>query len=220
MIDRKTVLTWVNKIAAIIPCRTQEEIAQFIKSKPEGKLVTPRPEFNVGDHWFSIRRHNDAVTNEDVLEIFIGNRESGDEYMGYDRIDPRWRDAEGRDRKRWELSRAYMHPKYRGQNYSLFMAEMVMALARKNHARSVVAFPRHVAMLVTLLNYGFRTMEGNYDATLHRILRDGKRWYGTNTSQRRLYYAQEFRPFIQDGSFIMEKPVAGPGLWDYLMGKI
>ena len=68
-------------------------------------------------------------------------------------VDPaqrRWHDAEGRDLKRWELTRAYMHPRYRGQNYSLFMAEMVMALAKKNHARSVVAYPRHVAMLVTL----------------------------------------------------------------------
>jgi hypothetical protein len=160
------------------------------------------------------------VTNADELEVFIGNRESGDEYMGYDRIDPRWIDAEGRDMKRWELNRAYMRPKYRGLNYSLFMADMVMALARKNRARSVVAFPRHVAMLVTLLNYGFRTMEGNYDATLHRILKQGKRWYGTNTTQRRLYYAQEFRPFIQDGSFIMERSVSGPTLWGYLMGKV
>jgi len=220
MIDRKTVAIWVNQIAGIIPCKTYEEVMRFIKSKPEGKLVAPKPEFNIDDHWFCIRRHNDAVTDEDILEIYIGNRESGDEYMGYDRIDPRWHDAEGRDMKRWELSRAYMHPKYRGQNYSLFMAEMVMALARKNHAKSVVAFPRHVAMLVTLLNYGFRTVEGNYDATLHRILKQGKRWYGTNTAQRRLYYAQEFRPFIQDGSFIMEKSVAGRTLWDYLMERV
>ena len=220
MIDRKTVAAWVTQIAGIIPCRTHEEVMHFIKSKSEGKLVAPKPELNIGDHWFCIRRHNDPVTNADELEVFIGNRESGDEYMGYDRIDPRWIDAEGRDMKRWELNRAYMRPKYRGLNYSLFMADMVMALARKNRARSVVAFPRHVAMLVTLLNYGFRTMEGNYDATLHRILKQGKRWYGTNTTQRRLYYAQEFRPFIQDGSFIMERSVSGPTLWGYLMGKV
>lgn len=220
MIERRTVLNWVTQIAAVIPCRTHEEVMHFIKSKPEGKLVAAKPEIKIDDHWFSIRRHNDAVSGEDILEIFIGNNESGDEYMGYDRIDPRWHDAEGRDLKRWELTRAYMHPKYRGQNYSLFMAEMVMALARKNHAKSVVAYPRHVAMLVTLLNFGYRTMEGNYDATLHRILKQGKHWYGNNTAQRRLYYAQEFRPFIQDGSFIMEKATAKPGLWDYLMERV
>jgi len=220
MIDRRTVLAWVNQIADTIPCRTYEDVMSFIKSKPEGKLVTPKPELKIDDHWFCIRRHNDPVTNDDELEIYLGNRESGEEYMGYDRIDPRWRDAEGRDMKRWELNRAYMHPKYRGQNYSLFMAEMVMALARKNHAKSVVAYPRHVAMLVTLLNLGYRTTEGNYDATLHRILKQGRHWYGNNTAQRRLYYAQEFRPFIQDGSFIMEKLTAKPGLWDYLMEKV
>jgi GNAT superfamily N-acetyltransferase len=220
MIDRKTVMVWVNQIADMIPCRTYEDVMHFIKSKPEGKLVTPKPEIIIDDHWFSIRRHNDAVSGEDILEIFIGSRESDDEYMGYDRIDPRWHDAEGRDMKRWELTRAYMHPKYRGRNYSLFMSEMVMALARKNHAKSVVAYPRHVAMLVTLLHDGFRTMEGNYDATLHRILKQGQHWYGNNTTQRRLYYAQEFRPFIQDGSFIMEKPVSKPGLWNYLLEKV
>jgi len=220
MIDRKTVLTWVTQITGIIPCRTHEEVMRFIKSKPERKLVAPKPELSIGDHWFCIRRHHDTVTDEDILEVVVGKHGPDEEWLGYDRIDPRWHDAEGRDMKRWELSRAYMRPQYRGQNYSLFMAEMVMSLARKNHARSVVAFPRHVAMLVTLLNYGFRTMEGNYDATLHRILKQGKRWYGLNTTQRRLYYAQEFRPFIQDGSFIMEKPVSGPTLWGYLMGKI
>jgi hypothetical protein len=220
MIDRKTVLEWVNEVASFIPCRTRDEVERFIKTKPEGKIVLPKPEITVGDHWFSIRRYNDAVTNEDILEVYIGNKESGDEYMGYDRIDPDWRDAEGRDKKRWELTRAYMRPKFRGQNYSLFMAEMVMALARKNKAQSVVAYPRHVAMLVTLLNYGYHTIEGSYDGTLHRILKQGKRWYGNNAAQRRLYYAQEFRPFIQDGSFIMEKNVRTPNLWDYLMEKV
>lgn len=220
MIDRKTVMVWVNQIADMIPCRTYEEVMHFIKSKPEHKIVPARPEIIIDDHWFSIRRHNDTVSGEDILEIYLGNRESDDEYMGYDRIDPRWHDAEGRDMKRWELTRAFMLPKYRGRNYSLFMAEMVMALAHKNHAKSVVAYPRHVAMLVTLLNFGYRTMEGNYDATLHRILKQGKHWYGSNTNQRRLYYAQEFRPFIQDGSFIMEKPVSKPGLWNYLWEKV
>jgi hypothetical protein len=220
MTDRKTVLTWVHHLADIIPCRTYEEVTRYVKSKPEAKVVIPRPEVELGDHWFSIRRYHDVVGNEDILEVYIGTGESGEEYMGYDRIDPRWHDAEGRDLKRWEITRAYMRPKYRGRNYSLFMVELVMALARKNRARSVVAYPRHVAMLVTLLRYGFSTMEGSYDTTLQRIFKQGKRWYGTNAAQRRLYYAQEFRPFIQDGSFIMEKSVAKPGIWNYLMQKV
>jgi hypothetical protein len=220
MLDRKTVLAWVTQIADAIPCKTYEDVARFIATKPEGKVILPKPEIIIGDHWFSVRRYHDAVTSEDILEVYIGSKDSGDEYMGYDRIDPRWHDAEGRDMKRWELTRAYMRPKYRGRNYSLFMAEMVLALARKNRAFSVVAFPRHVAMLITLLNYGFHTMDGKYDATLVRILKQGKRWYALNPSQRQLYYAQEFRPFIQDGSFIMERRVSKPTLWEIMMEKV
>jgi GNAT superfamily N-acetyltransferase len=220
VIDKRTVLTWVRQIAEMIPCKTYDDVMRYIKGRPEAKVIAPKPEFWVGDHWFCIRRYHDVVSEEEILEVYVGNRENGDEYMGYDRIDPRWHDAEGRDMKRWELTRAYMRPKHRGQNYSLFMIETVMALARKNRANSVVAYPRHVAMLVTLLQYGFRTMEGNYDNTLDRIYKQGKRWYGHNSAQRRLYYAQEFRPFIQDGSFIMEKTVKSTGLWEYLTAKI
>lgn len=220
MVDRKTVLTWVTELTRAIPSKTQDGIAAFIKTKPEGKKVLPTPEIRIGDHWFCFRRYNDAVTTDDILEVYIGNRDSGSEYMGYDRIDPCWKDAEGRDKDRWELTRAYMRPKYRGHNYSLFMADMVMALAAKHRGKSVVAYPRHVAMLVTLLNYGFRTFEGNYDETLLRIYKQGKRWYANNTNQRRLYYAQEFRPFIQDGSFIMEKKVKPASLWDFLLEKV
>lgn len=219
MIDRKTVLKWVDEVTRHIPCETHERVTKYIATRPEGKVILPKPEIRVDDHWFAIRRYRDPVTNEDILEVFIGNEESGTEYMGYDRIDPRWRDAEGRDLGRWELTRAYMRPKYRGRNYSLFMVEMVMALCRKNQAMSVVAYPRHVAMLVTLLNYGFKTLEGNYDSTLHRIHRQGRRWY-SDLSQRRMYYAQEFRPFIQDGSFIMEKRVSATNLWEFLWQKI
>jgi hypothetical protein len=219
MLDRPTVQVWVKRVAEAIPARNYNELSRYIRSLPEGKFTYPKPEIVVDDHWFSIRRYHDVVTGESILEVHVGSEESGAEYMGYDRIDPRWLDAEGRDERRWELTRAYMRPKYRQRNYSLFMAEMVIALARKNRARSVVAYPRHVAMLITLLNYGFRTMNGDYDDTLHRILKQGRDWYGTNTAQRRLYYAQEFRPFIQDGSFVMERGV-GNGFWDFLMGRV
>jgi len=66
----------------------------------------------------------------------------------------------------------------------------------------------------------FETVEGNYDETLYRILEQGRKWYGLNTPQRRLYYAQEFRPFIQDGSFIMRRRARSQNLWDFLMQKV
>jgi len=220
MPDRKTIVSWVHKIVEQIPCKTYDELDRYVAGLPQGKLTYPAPELAVGDHWFSMRRYIDAVTSDAILEVYVGSKDSGSEYMGYDRIDPRWTDAEGRDEHRWELTRAYMRPKYRGRYYSIFMIELVMALARKNKAFSVVAYPRHVAMLVTLLNYGFRTMDGSYDETLQRILKQGKAWYGKNAAQRQLYYAQEFRPFIQDGSFIMEKKVAGFSLMGYLLEKV
>ena len=220
MLNKEKVQEWIKVIVDMIPARDHKELQRFIDSQPEAKIVYPKPDIRVDDHWFCIRRYHDVVTGDSILEVHVGSEESGDEIMGYDRIDPRWTDAEGRDEQRWELTRAYMRPRYRQRNYSLFMAELVLALARKNKAKSVVAYPRHVAMLITLLNYGFKTMEGGHDETLRRILNDGRRWYALNVSQRRLYYAQEFRPFIQDGSFIMEKQVGGISIWNYLMGKI
>jgi len=72
------------------------------------------------------------------------------------------------------------------------MVEMVTALARKNRANAVVGLPRHVAMLVTLLHYGFHTMEGNYDATLQRIYKQGRA--GTDrTPPSAALLRQEFR---------------------------
>ncbi|HDR00255.1 MAG TPA: hypothetical protein ENN51_08250, partial [candidate division WOR-3 bacterium] len=108
MIDKTTIVEWVRKIVEVIPARDYNELTRYIKSLPEGKLTYPKPEITVGDHWFSIRRYHDVVTGEDILEVHVGSEESGAEYMGYDRIDPRWTDAEGRDEQRWELSRAYM----------------------------------------------------------------------------------------------------------------
>lgn len=220
MPDRKRFLVWVERIVDTIPCKRRDEIDRFIRSLPLAKDAAPSPELRVGSHWFCVRRYQDVVTSEDMFEVYVGGDEFGPEYIGYDRIDPHWRDAEGRDLHRWELTRAYMRPKYRGRNYSAFMLELVIALARKNKARSVVAYPRHVAMLVTLLKYEFRTPDENYDRTLGRILRQGRAWYAGNTVQRQLYYAQEFRPFIQDGSFVMEKRISRPTLWEFLLAKI
>lgn len=220
MINPKDYRSWIKTIVAAVPCATTKEVEEFIRSLSEAKLVAPKPEIVVGDHWFSMRRYHDPVSQEELLEVYIGSAAIGEEWLGYDRIDPRWLDAEGRDMKRWELTRAYMRPKFRGRNYSPFMVELVLALCKKNQGYSVVAYPRHVAMLVTLLRMGFKTLGGNYDATLKRILTQGMRWYRHDANQRRLYYAQEFRPFIIEGSFIMEKRVAPFTIWEFLWQKI
>lgn len=220
MLKRETWQNWVRRIVEVVPCRTIGDFDRYLRTKPEAKLVYPKPDLVIDDHWFSFRRYHDPVTSDDIFEVYFGSAESGEEYMGYDKIDPRWQDAEGRDEKCWELTRAYVRPRFRGRNYSPFMLELVVALAHKNRSNWVVAYPRHVAMLVTLLHHRFETIEGNYDETLHRILREGRTWYGTNTAQRRLYYAQEFRPFIQDGSFIMRRRAGRQNFWDFLMQKV
>jgi len=219
-IDPKVYRNWIKDIVNNIPCETDKGVMDFIRSLPEVKTVPPQPEIRSQDHWFAIRRYHDPVSSEELLEVYIGNNRTGNEWMGYDRIDPRWLDAEGRDMDRWELTRAYMRPKYRGNSYAPFMVELVIALCKKNRGYSVVAYPRHVAMLVTMIKMGFKTLDGNYDATLKRILAQGMSWYRNDTSQRRLYYAQEFRPFIIEGSFIMEKRVAPMGIWEFLWQKI
>jgi len=220
MPDRKTSLAWVERLVSSIPCRDTRQLDRFIQSRPFAKIVAPKPEIRVGDHWFCTRRYKDVVSEDELLEVYVGSGESSSEHMGYDRLDPHWQEKSEDKKHRWELSRAYMRPRFRGRNYSVFMLELVLALARKNRAYSVVAYPRHVAMLVTLLKNGFRTTEGNLDMTLSRILHQGKTWYARNASQRQLYYAEEFRPFIQDGSFIMEKRVSRPTLWEFLMEKV
>lgn len=220
MNEPKVYRKWIKTIVATIPCQTDTDIVHFINSLSEAKTQAPNPEIVVEDHWFCVRRYHDPVSQENLLEIYLGSQKSGNEWMGYDRIDPRWLDAEGRDLRRWELTRAYMRPKYRGLNYAPFMVELVLALCKKNRGYSVVAYPRHVAMLVTLLKMRFQTIDGNYGDTLKRILTQGQRWYPHDTSQRRLYYAQEFRPFIIEGSFIMERRVAPLTLWEFLWQKI
>lgn len=220
MIAPEQYRNWIKIIVDMIPCETDEQVAEYIRSRPDAKLTAPKPELRAEDHWFSIRRYHDPVADEDFLQVYFGSKQSGEEWMGYDRIDPCWLDAEGRDMDRWELTRAYVRPQFRGQNYCPFLVDLVIALGKKNKAYSVVAYPRHVAMLVTLLKMGFRTMDGAHDNTLRRILSQGQRWYGDNPSQRRLYYAQEFRPFIIEGSFIMEKRVRGFSFWDYLWERV
>ncbi|MEO0069919.1 MAG: hypothetical protein ABIK18_03900 [candidate division WOR-3 bacterium] len=221
MVSAKEYKNWIKAIVDQVPCETYERVKDFILASPEAKNSPPKPEITVENHWFCIRRYHDPVAVEDLLEIYIGAREYGpEEWMGYTRIDPRWLDSEGRDMHRWELTRAYLRPQFRGRNYSPYMVDLTLALCKKNRGYSVVAYPRHVAMLVTLLRMGFKTLEGSYDATLRRILNQGMLLYKQDTNQRRLYYAQEFRPFIQDGSFIMEKRVAPPTFWEFIWGKV
>ncbi|MEO0093486.1 MAG: GNAT family N-acetyltransferase [candidate division WOR-3 bacterium] len=210
----------INEIVERVPADSNEALQRYIANLPEAKFKPPEPELKVDEYFVSFRRYVDVVTKEGLLEIWLGKGQ--DEWIGYVRLDPNWEDGTNKKKKRWEITRAYVRPKYRGNHYSIFMCELGINLAKKNKAEAIVAYPRHVAMLITLIDYGFKTEAGTYDATLHRIVKQGRRWYHKNPSARRLYYAQEFRPFIQDGSFIMEKGLVSKGkkLWHFLWEKI
>lgn len=218
--DKITLRDLVNQIVNRVPAQTDEALKSYIASLPEAKIAMPIPELKADQYIVSFRRYMDIVTKEGLLEIWLGKGK--EEWLGYVRLDTNWNDGKETKKKRWEITRAYVRPKYRGNNYSIFMCEVGLSLAKKNKADAVVAYPRHVAMLITLINYGFRTEGGTYDTTLHRIAKQGHRWYRKNASARRLYYAQEFRPFIQDGSFIMEKSIVtkSKGFWRFLWEKV
>lgn len=218
---RKTSLReFIRQIVDKVPATTDSSLTNYINRLPEAKITPPKPELHFDNYFISFRRYLDIVTKENLLEIWLGKDQ--EELIGYVRLDPSWDDGKDEKRKRWEITRAYVRPKYRGNYYSIFMAELGIALARKNKADAVVAYPRHVAMLITLVDYGFRTEAGTYDASLYRIVKQGRRWYRKNPSARRLYYAQEFRPFIQDGSFVMEKSIVSKGksFWRFLWEKV
>jgi predicted GNAT family N-acyltransferase len=210
----------VKQIVHQIPAKNDDTVRNYIAKLPEAKVTLPKPEIRVDEYYVSFCRYVDIVTRESILEVWLG-RNPG-ELLGYVRLDPNWHDAKEQKKKLWEITRAYVRPKYRGNYYSIFMAELGIGLAKKNNADGIVAYPRHVAMLITLIDYGFKTEAGTYDTTLHRIVKQGRRWYHKNLSERRFYYAQEFRPFIQDGSFIMEKKLIskGKGFWRYLWEKL
>jgi GNAT superfamily N-acetyltransferase len=207
----------VEEITRLVPADDPQKLIAFIAKCPLSKTQEKTLSFNIEGYKIAFYQYEDVITKERLLEIWLYDIE---EPIGYVRIDPEWKDPSNDDRKRWELTRAYIRPKYRGRRLSPLFIKITLSLAKKANAFSVTAYPRHVAMLVSLIEAGFATKEGNLDYTLRRIFHQGRRWYRENTSARRLYYAQEFRPFIEEGSFIMEKKIKKRTFWDFLMEKV
>lgn len=208
----------IRKILLIVPTRNLQTVKDFIQDLPQAKITMETPKkFQVNEFTIGFYQYLDIITQEKLLEIWLNYPK---ESIGYVRLDPDWKEEGKEEKHRWEITRAYIRPKFRGQGFSRLLCEIGIELAKANKAYSVVGYPRHVAMLITFLDYGFKTQTGAVDATLHRILRQGRRWYPHDLSQRRLYYASEFRPFIQEGGFIMEKILQKKKWWQILFEKI
>ncbi|MCS7250348.1 MAG: GNAT family N-acetyltransferase [candidate division WOR-3 bacterium] len=209
----------IKKILLIVPTKSLQAVKDFIDELPQAKITLETPKkFQVNEFIISFYQYQDIITNEKLLEIWFSYP---GEPIGYVRLDPDWKEGlKEKEKHRWEITRAYVRPKFRGQGFSRLFCEVGIELAKANKAYSIVGYPRHVGMLITFLDYGFKTQTGALDATLHRILRQGRRWYSHDPSQRRLYYASEFRPFIQEGSFIMEKVLQNKKWWQIFLEKI
>ncbi len=206
----------IEKILRFVPAEDDERLLSFIEKLPLSKTKEKTLNFSIDGYRIAFYQYQDIITKEKFLEVWLF---VGEDPIGYVRIDPQFGTTRGEPRK-WELTRAYIRPKFRGRNLSFLFTRITLSLAKKNKAHSIVAYPRHVAMLITLLKEGFITQTGNYDHTLKRILRQGGRWYRRDVNARRLYYAQELRPFIQEGSFIMERQLTKKTFWQYLWEKI
>ena len=209
----------VRKILLTVPTKDLKTVKDFINDLPQAKITMETPvKFSLYEFIIGFYQYLDIITNEKLLEIWI---HYPTEPIGYVRLDPDWKEGlKAKEEHHWELTRAYIRPKFRGQGFSKLLCEIGIELAKANKAYSIVGYPRHVAMLITFLDYGFKTQAGAIDHTLHRILKQGRRWYPHDPSQRRLYYASEFRPFIQEGSFIMEKILKEKKWWQILFEKI
>ncbi|MEO0119153.1 MAG: GNAT family N-acetyltransferase [candidate division WOR-3 bacterium] len=216
---RETMDKIIKKILLTVPTKNLQTVKDFINDLPQAKITIETPQkFQIDEFVIGLYQYLDIITNEKLLEIWLNYP---NEPIGYVRLDPDWKEGlKEKEEHRWEITRAYIRPKFRGQGFSRLLCEIGIELAKANNAYSVVGYPRHVGMLITFLDYGFKTQTGAVDATLHRILRQGRRWYSHDPSQRRLYYASEFRPFIQEGSFIMEKVLRKKKWWQFLFEKI
>ncbi|MEO0088609.1 MAG: GNAT family N-acetyltransferase, partial [candidate division WOR-3 bacterium] len=166
----------IRKILLIVPTKNLATVKDFIDDLPQAKITMETPKkFQVNEFIIGFYQYEDIITKEKLLEIWINYP---NEPIGYVRLDPDWKEGlKEKEEHRWEITRAYIRPKFRGQGFSRLLCEIGIELAKANNAYSVVGYPRHVAMLITFLDYGFKTQAGTIDVTLHRILRQGRKWY-------------------------------------------
>ena len=63
-IENKEMKLWVSRIVDVIPCKSLDELDRFINNKPMAKVVYPKRDIIVEDHWFCVRRYHDVVTDD------------------------------------------------------------------------------------------------------------------------------------------------------------
>lgn len=211
----------VKHVLETVPTRSDAELKAFIARQPSLSQGVPEYEKMVSEEdatchqvldWFyCLRKFEERNLKQNFLEFWPG---TGGRFWGYLRLNPFFYDEQGKGRHIWELTHAFCYTKVRGLGINRLYVTLTTELARANNADLVVANPRHVSMLVTLTNMGWRVAQGAGSMhSIRRIVKQGKTWYGNNPNARRLYYAQELRPFMQDGSMMMEKKIRPRSIW-------
>jgi GNAT superfamily N-acetyltransferase len=212
MLTKELIAEFVARVTGLVPT-DDDRLRQFIERLVPQTAGTPdlnNPAnkcYTVRDWFFCFRRYAEPSLNQNFLEIHPG---TAGEFWGYLRLNPFSYDDTGRRRRIWELAHAHAHPKFRGQGINALYVALTMALAKANHADLVVANPRHVSMLVTLTDWDFKVQgAGGGQQAVKRIIQQGRAMYRNDVSARRLFYAQELRSVLQDGSVMMEKDLKG-----------
>ncbi|MEO0108850.1 MAG: hypothetical protein ABIK62_06750 [candidate division WOR-3 bacterium] len=217
-VPKALIPQFVRRVLEIVPAhdddllkRHIDRLAPISTSKPD--LANPLDKcYPVGDWFFCLRRFPEPNLQQNFLEIWPGTAGA---FWGFLRLNPYFHDDQGRDRKIWELAHAYVSTKYRGLGINALYVALTLELARVNRADLVVANPRHVSMLITLTENGFhiRGTSAGLQA-IRRTIRQGRNWYRKDISARRMYYAEELRGIMQDGSLMMEKELKGSKFWE------
>jgi GNAT superfamily N-acetyltransferase len=217
MVTKHLVDAFVKAVLDIVPAKSDLDLKRFITGlRPLGAGVPDAEDirlrsYKVGDWFFSLRRYEERSLKQNYLEFWVGTEGA---FWGYLRLNPYFYDDEGRSRKVWELAHAYAHTRFRGQGINRLYAQLALELARTNVADLLVANPRHVSMLVTLADLGFKVKGGSSNLqSMKRIIKQGRTWYRKDVNARRLYYAQELRSFMTDGSLMMEKDLEHERFW-------
>lgn len=217
MLSKELIAQFIKTALDVVPTKSDAQLKAFIKRLPPISAGIPSLDesgiklYYVRNWFFTLRRYEEINLKQDFLEFWIG---ADGRFWGYLRLNPYFYDDLYRNRKIWEITHAFAYTNVRGQGINELYVSLALALARANRADLIVANPRHVSMLITLTDKKFRIAgAGGSQQSIRRIIRQGRAWYRNNTNARRLYYAQELRPFMQDGSLMMEKDLARERFW-------
>jgi GNAT superfamily N-acetyltransferase len=217
MVTRHLIDAFVKEALRIIPAKSDISLKQFITNLRPIAAGVPdaddiaKNSYRIGDWFFCLRKYEEHSLKQNFMEFWVGTNGA---FWGYLRLNPYFYDDAGRNRKVWEITHAYAHTKYRGQGINRLYAQLALELARVNVADLLIANPRHVSMLVTLTDLGFKVHgEGGNLQSIKRIIKQGRTWYKKDVNARRLYYAQELRSFMTDGSLMMEKDLEHERFW-------